>query len=140
METQILTRRERRQRRSECPDDTELDFLRRIAQALEEGPSPAQTTRISVFDLDDKTPDQILSRNDRRVGFMIHNDTEDSELLLRFSDKNPKNSKYSDRLAPGETRRYFSDGVGRWEGDVTARWRKGPTNNDGKAVFTEFIA
>ena len=140
METRTLSRRQRRQRRSECPDDTEIDFLRRIAQALEEGPSPAQTTRISVFDLDDKNPDTILSRNERRVGFMIHNDTEDSELLVRFNDKYPENARYSDRLAPGETRRSFSDGVGRWEGDVTARWRKGATNNNGKAVFTEFIA
>lgn len=140
METRTLTRRERRERRSECPDDTEIDFLQRIAQALEEGPSPAQTTRISVFDLDDKNPDKILSRNDRRIGIVIHNDTEDSELLLRFDDKNPTNSKFSDRIAPGETRRYFMEDVGRWKGDVTALWRKGPTNNNGKAVFTEFIA
>jgi len=140
METRSLTRRQRRQRRSDCPDDTELDFLRRIAESLEEGPSPAQTTRVSVFDLDDDNPDKILSRNDRRIGFMVHNDSEDSELLLRFDDKTPTNAKFTDRLAPGETRRYFTDGVGRWRGEVTARWRKGPTNNNGKAVFTEFIA
>jgi len=140
METRSLTRRQRRQRRSECPDDSELDFLRRIAKALEDGPSPIQTTRVSVFDLDDDNPDTILSRNDRRIGFMVHNDSEDSELLLRFDDKFPTNAKFTDRLAPGETRRYFTEGVGRWHGDVTARWRKGPTNNNGKAVFTEFIA
>lgn len=140
METRQLTRRERRERRSRCPDDTELDFLRRITNALEEGPSPAQTTRISVFDLDDDSPDSILPQNERRIGFVIHNDTEDSELLLRFDDKHPTDKKFSDRLAPGETRRYFIDDVGRWQGEVTARWRRGPTNNNGKAVFTEFIA
>jgi|APHM01.1.fsa_nt_gi hypothetical protein len=139
METRELSRRTRRERRSSCPDDSELDFLQRIAQAVEEGPSPVQTTRISVFDLDDQSPDEILSRNDRRVGFTIHNDTVDSELLIRLDDKNPTVDKYFDRIAPGETRRYFSDGVGRWEGEVTALWRKGGTNQDGKALFTEFI-
>lgn len=139
METKELSRRARRQRRSSCPDDSELDFLQRIALAVEEGPSPVQTTRISVFDLDDKNPDEVLGRNDRRVGFTIHNDTVDSELLVRLDDKMPTTDKYVDRIAPGETRRYFSEGVGRWEGEVTALWRKGPTNNDGKAMFTEFI-
>lgn len=140
METRSLTRRERRERRSECPDDSELDFLQRIAESLEEGPSPAQITRITAYDLDDDNPDKVLPRNQRRVGFTVHNDTEDSELLLRFDDKLPTEEKFVDRLAPGETRKYFSEDVGRWKGEVTARWRIGQTNNDGKALFTEFIA
>ena len=139
MPTESLSRRQRRSRRADCPDDSEQEFLQRIARAVEQGPESVQTPRISVFTINDENPDTILTPNDRRVGFTVHNDTAESELLLRLDDKKPKQNKYFDRIPPGATREYFQEKVGRWRGTVTALWRLGQTQQDVQALFTEFI-
>lgn len=137
-QTRRMSRQDRQQRRASCPDD-QTALLQRIATTLEDAFDPLRDNRITVFNEEAGT-ETVLEENESRVGIIVHNDTVDSELLIRLGRDKPNDTKYTDRIAPGETRQYEFDAIGRWQGKISCKWR-GPnvSANNGQALFTELI-